>query len=197
MRMGGRFVVIEGLDGSGGTTQARLLGQALPDALLTCEPTDGPVGRLIREVLAGRQAIADGVLPYLFAADRADHLARTVLPALEAGRLVVSDRYLHSSLAYQSLAVPLEQVERLNAAFPAPDLTVFLDLDPEACMVRIAARSPHRDRFETLEQLRAVGAAYELVLERRTALGESILRLDGGLGPEALHRLVLEAVRCP
>src|SRR5262249_48635759 len=108
---GAMLVVLEGLDGAGTTTQARRLGAALeaagPPAGLTREPSDGPVGRLLREMLTGGHALPGGAaisqatFSLLFAADRLDHLQREVEPALARGAVVVSDRWYHSSLAYQ------------------------------------------------------------------------------------------------
>ena len=179
------FVVIEGLDGSGGTTQVQRLcawleGQGA-SVQATREPSDGPVGRFIRQALAPdnpESRLGDNVLPYLFAADRRDHLDRVVMAGLEAGSFVVSDRYYHSSLAYQSLSVGLHEVAELNRHFRAPDLTVFLDLSPEACLERILARGGQRDRFEELERLRQIQDAYESVLVLCRTRGERIARVD-------------------
>ncbi|MED5371320.1 MAG: dTMP kinase [Myxococcota bacterium] len=190
----GRFIVIEGLDGSGGTTQVRLLSQALA-ATATREPTDGPIGKLIRQSLAEPMLLGDGVLPYLFAADRKDHLERLIEPKLAAGVDVVSDRYLHSSLAYQSLAMPFEQVFALNADFRAPDLCVMLELPVAQCLERIEARGQARDRFETEKQLVAISEQYERVLAHLEARGDRILRLDASQSIKALHKQILDAVQ--
>ena len=115
--MSGCFVAMEGLDGSGGTTQVQRLCEAL-GAHATAEPSGGPVGQLIRASLRGEEPVADGVLPLLFAADRADHLEREILPRLAAGEIVVTDRYYASSLAYQSLVSPLAEVARLKVEYP-------------------------------------------------------------------------------
>lgn len=193
----GRMVALEGLDGSGGTTQAALLEAAgrhrgLP-VRRTREPSDGPVGRLIRAELAGG-TLGDAVLPYLFAADRRDHLDRVVLPAVARGELVVSDRYVLSSLAYQSPAHGLERVMALNADFPAPDLTLMLDLAPEACLERIERRGALRDRFESLDRLRVILEGYEAAIRLVRARGWKVVRVDGALPPEEVHRRVGEAV---
>ena len=183
------FIAVEGLDGSGGTTQVRMLCDAL-DAHGTREPSDLPVGRLIRASLASRD-IGDGVLPYLFAADRKDHLEREIEPTLALGQHVVTDRYYHSSLAYQSLAAPLDFVMGLNAGFRAPDVTVFLDLSPEECLERIAARSAHRDRFETLEQLKAISESYGVALALLAGRGERIAFIDARGTPDEVHARVM------
>jgi dTMP kinase len=202
--MRARFIAIEGLDGSGGTTQARLLADWLDarDArrgpvVRTHEPSTGPVGRFIRQALLPdneASVLGDNVLPYLFAADRRDHLDRTVLPALEAGRHVVTDRYYHSSLAYQSLSVGLHAVAELNAAFRAPDLTVFLDLDPEKSLVRIEARGAPVERFEAIDRLRRIHDAYDAVLVHCRTRGEHIVRIDADATISAVHDRVVAAV---
>lgn len=197
--MRGTFVVVEGLDGSGGTTQVRRLGAWLraagPEVVETCEPTRGPIGRFIRQLLGDAASeVGDAPLAYLFAADRQDHLERVVEPAIARGAVVVSDRYLHSSLAYQSLAVGMSRVRELNAGFRAPDLTVFLELSPEACLARIEARGEARERFEALDRLRAVAEAYESVLAWCTARGDRVLRLDASATPDALEAQIRAAV---
>ena len=122
----GKLIVLEGIDGSGTTTQARLLCEWLAGrgvaVHLTREPSDGPVGRLIREILHGAHApVAGDTMALLFAADRVDHLSREVLPALDRGTHVVTDRYYHSSLAYQAIdeayaLAPAEKQQRLTEA---------------------------------------------------------------------------------
>ncbi|HJN76155.1 MAG TPA: dTMP kinase [Myxococcota bacterium] len=184
------FVAIEGLDGSGGTTQVRLLCSAL-GAHETCEPSTGPIGQLIRAALADAEMLGEGVLPYLFAADRRDHLEREIEPLLAAGKSVVTDRYVASSLAYQSLAAPLEHVWQLNSAFRAPDVTVFLELSVEGCLARIDARGGVRDRFESLEKLTAIRDSYERALALLVAGGQRVVRVDAGQSVEDVYHDVL------
>lgn len=182
--MTGRFVVLEGLDGAGTTTQAQRLAAWLREAgrtvVETHEPTDGPVGRLIRAALREEAgAVARSTLPWMFAADRADHLSGLVEPTLAAGSDVVSDRYLHSSLAYQSIDRPLEQVFALNAAFRVPDLTCFVRVPVEVCLARIEARGGIREIFEKRDQLEAIKRQYDRVLERLKQRGDPIVDIDG------------------
>lgn len=193
------FIAFEGLDGSGGTTQlgrlASAVGERSPgvEVVRTREPSDGPVGRLIREQLAGG-VVGDAVFPWLFAADRRDHLDRVVLPARERAAWVLTDRYFLSSLAYQSVTVGMDAVWAINRGFPAPDLVVMLDLPPEACLLRIEARGGVRDRFESLERLRAVADAYEQAIARCAARGDRIARIDAGGTPDEVAAAVREAV---
>ncbi|MBN1336975.1 MAG: dTMP kinase, partial [Deltaproteobacteria bacterium] len=158
----GRLLAVEGLDGSGGTTQVGRLAAALRDrgldVVTTGEPSRGPVGALIREALGRGDEGDERLLPYLFAADRRDHLDREILPALARGAWVVTDRYLASSLAYQSLTVPFEHVSALNERFPVPDLTLFLALDPALCLDRVSRRGEARELFENLDHLRRIEA---------------------------------------
>lgn len=197
------FVTIEGLDGSGGTTQLERLRAAFvarsPDRPVVCtrEPSPGPVGKLLRQALADT-TIGEGVLPYLFAADRRDHLDRVVLPAVARGEVVLSDRYALSSLAYQSAALGMDKVLALNDDFPAPDLTLMLDLAPAECLARIEARiASHggsKERFESLARLEQIAAAYEAAIARMTARGWRIARIDARGTPDEVERRVAEAV---
>lgn len=194
----GRFVAVEGLDGSGGTTQVALLAEALRArgvaVFVTGEPTRLPVGRLIRQVLRGEEPLGDGVLPYLFAADRRDHLDREILPALAAGTWVIGDRYLASSLAYQSLAASFERVVALNAEFRLPCLTVMLALAPEACLARVAARGQPHERFEVLETLRRVERGYARGLAWCREHGAAVAEIDAGGTVEEVRAAVWDAV---
>ncbi len=194
------FIAIEGLDGSGGTTQVRLLADWMRaqdhPVHTTAEPSTGPVGRFIREALTDPdQRVGDRVLPYLFAADRRDHLDREILPALEAGRSVISDRYKQSSLAYQSLVLGLAPVAELNSRFRAPDLSLLLDLDPETCFQRVMARGLPRDRFEALDRLRAIHDAYESAFAWCRAQGETVRRIDARGTPDQVAERVRAAVQ--
>lgn len=196
------YLAIEGLDGSGGTTQLRRLADTvrrrLPavEAVCTREPTDGPVGRLIRAEAAA-ETLDDSVFPYLYAADRLDHLQRVVRPARARGAWVLSDRCLASSLAYQAPVRGLPWVAALNEDFEVPDLVIMLDLAPEVSLARVVARGGTRDRFETLARLVAVRAAYEDALASLAARGARIARIDASGTPDAVADAVEAAVPWP
>lgn len=193
------FIVFEGLDGSGGTTQLRLLTLALqrlthpPEVICTAEPSIGPLGRMIREALV-HQVVGEGVLPYLFTADRRDHLDRVILPGLARGAIVLSDRYLLSSLAYQSSSLPLERVDVLNGDFPPPDATLMIDVPVEECMNRIEKRGQVREIFETRERLNGILSAYERALALRQSRGDRILRISGLGDPLTVHHRIVQAL---
>jgi dTMP kinase len=175
-----RFLVLEGLDGAGTTTQLRRLAARLGDALVTNEPTDGLIGRIARRSLRGDpEAPPMAALPWLFAADRADHLFRQVEPALVAGQTVICDRYVPSSLAYQSLTLPLEQVWSLNAHFRIPDLVIWVDVPVDVALARVVGRGGPVEIYDTRERLAAVNAAYERVFGFLGERGWPIARVDG------------------
>ena len=148
---GGFFVVLEGGDGSGKSTQARRLAEALradgKDVVLTQEPAGTPLGKLVKGVFerahsdAGSAPLSPMTEVFLFEAARADHVRAVIRPALEAGRIVVCDRFADSTLAYQGhgRGLPLEDIRRLNAIATeglVPDLVVVFDVAPEAGMAR-------------------------------------------------------------
>jgi dTMP kinase len=173
--MAGALIVIEGIDGAGTTTQARRLVERLRaagvDAHLTREPSDGPIGRLLRSILHGAHAPVDTTtLALLFAADRADHLAREVEPALARSAVVVSDRWYHSSLAYQGTEQDRGWIRQLNAHARRPDLTVLLEVEPELAAKRRAAADRDEEIFDRLATQRKVAAGYRVV---RAELAES------------------------
>jgi dTMP kinase len=192
----GLFVTIEGIDRSGKTTQARRLVDALgDDALLVREPGGTPAGERIRDLLKDPAVTMSArTEALLFAAARAELVEAVIRPALEDGRVVVSDRYLDSSLAYQGHARGLgeDEVRRLNEWATAglqPDLTVLLRIDPEAA----AARAGAADRFEDegLGLQRRVADAYERLAD---AAPERWHAIDAMRGEEAVHADVLVLV---
>ena len=185
----GRFVVLEGIDGSGTTTQAALAATGLRRkgfaVLQTQEPSRGPIGTVIRQALKGilrRPGHAgppsEQTLALMFAADRLDHLEAQIFPALHKGEVVICDRYLLSSLAYQGAACPMDWVEEINAAAASPDLTIFLDVKIETAARRRASRGTTRELFETDERQRKVSRQYAVAIRRREKR-EHIVQIDG------------------
>ena len=133
-------------------------------------------------------------LPYLFAADRRDHIDREIMPALADGKWVVSDRYYHSSLAYQGLDAGLPLVADLNDPFRAPDLCFFLWLSPEVSFERVQMRGEPVERFETLAHLRTVAEAYESVLAHCRAKGETIIKIDASGSIQDIHNAIIHHI---
>lgn len=199
------FIVFEGLDGSGSSTQAKLLATALPSATslvtrLTSEPSEGPIGRMIRGALAGSVAFAkdpvhfDRQLAYLFAADRYDHLHNNdsgVFARISKGEFVVCTRYYFSSYAYHCASEQDWQlVSTLNDRFPPPDLTVYLDVPVSVSLARIAERS-QLDIYENEQKLSLVRNNYEKVFADYTG---RFLRVDGTRAEADIHQNVFEKV---
>jgi dTMP kinase len=195
----GRFVVLEGIDGSGTTTQAARLAASLRElghaVVSTREPSDGPIGVLVRQALTRRLVgLSDRVLALLFAADRLDHLASVVEPALAAGKVVVSDRYVLSSLAYQGMRLPLAWVEALNAAARPADLTLFLEVDPRTAARRRHGRGGTEELFDADEVQRAVARAYGRVA-RKHARAQRVVRVNGRGAADEVAGEILNRVR--
>jgi dTMP kinase len=191
------FISLEGVDGSGKSTQARLLAEALgPEALLIREPGGTGAAERIRELLADPTLEIDPFAELLlFSAARADLLARVVRPALEDGGMVVADRFADSSVAYQGGARGLGTSYVLSLVDQAidglwPDLTVYLRIDPEVGL----KRADGRDRFEAegLELQRAVAEAYD---EIATIASDRVVVVDADGSVEEVHSRVMEAVR--
>jgi dTMP kinase len=201
----GLFVVLEGLDGAGTTTQAGRLGDWLRargrKVHVTAEPSKGPVGTQIRHVLSGRLRggtggdFDPGALALLFAADRLDHWEGEIRPRIEAGVDVISDRYVLSSLAYQAVATGEPGwVRAINARAPAPDLTVFLRVRPSVALRRRYAATAEREIFEVPAFQRRVHRAYGRALAGIVAGGQRVAELDGERPPDAVAAAVAAAV---
>ena len=198
--MSGRLIVLEGIDGAGTTTQTARLAAALRaegrDAHTTREPSDGPIGRLLREMLAGRHLPVDATtMALLFAADRADHLQREVEPTLARGAIVISDRWYHSSLAYQGAGEQRSWIRTLNARARRPDLTLLLEVDAEVGACRRHAAGRPEELYDRLEMQRRVAGNYREVAAELAADGERIAVLDGSGDVDAVARAIHERVR--
>jgi dTMP kinase len=197
----GLFVVLEGLDGSGTSTQARMLHERFiregSTAYLTSEPTTGPIGNLIKLTMSHRlifsadESIEDKQLAYMFAADRFDHLHNKVdgiLSRLAEGAIVISTRYYLSSYAYHCKDendFPL--ISRLNKDFPPADLTLFLDIPVKECVERISKSRAIIEKYETEEKLNTVLKNYKLAMENYKA---PLFVLDGNQEAGKLHNSI-------
>lgn len=183
----GKFIVFEGLDGSGQSTQAVKLVEYLnqktkkfgfrqPQAYLTKEPTNNLIGGLIHGQLTNSWKTKPECLQLLFAADRAFHLEKEIIPILKRGGIVVSDRYFFSTIAYGSLEIPDWQwLKDINKQFLLPDLTLVLKVSPEICLQRISQNRFEKELFENEEILAKIWQRYE----RLSREFENVKIIDG------------------
>jgi dTMP kinase len=190
-RKKGVFICIEGLDGCGKTTQAKLLAKKLEkshSAVYTAEPSRGKIGTYIREsYLYGEKRLSIVLEALLFAADRIEHVENEVIPALNEGHLVISDRYVYSSLAYQGAAgLSLDWIEKVNEYALKPDLALFIDVNPEAVMGRL---KPEKSVMEDLETQKKVREIYFKFVE-----DGRLTRIDGGKSEKEVAKEVYTVV---
>lgn len=179
------FIVFEGTDGSGKSTQIKLLYEELCragyDVELTKEPTDGSMGKLLRSYLKGENKADPKAIAALFAADRLDHITAEggILDLCAKGKVVLCDRYYLSSYAYQSLDCDLDWITELNryaAQLAKPDLHIFLDLPAELSMQRVKSRG-ETELFECLEEQKKIRDNFYAVFER-VKDSENLLIID-------------------
>ena len=162
MKKRGIFICIEGLDGSGKTTHAHRLVRNLQekgfDAVYTTEPSRGELGKFIRgTILEAKKRVPRVVEAFLFAVDRVEHFEKEVKPALKEGKIVVSDRCVYSSLAYQGAAgLDLEWIKKINRFALPPDLALYIDVPPEVVVKRIRRKKSVMERLETQRRVKEV-----------------------------------------
>ena len=199
----GAFIVFEGIDGSGKSTQIQLLKDRLTQMGVsfysTFEPTDSPIGSLIHQIFTGRILSDNKVVAALFAADRLDHLLNPtngIYAKVKSGVTVISDRYYFSSYAYHSVDMPMDWVVTANAPCAEllrPTVTVFIDVDPEDAIGRIAKTRSQLELFETRERLVSVREKYFEAIEKQRGR-ENVLIVDGGKDKDALADEIWEKI---
>ncbi len=199
----GKFIVLEGIDGSGKSSQVGPLVERLEGLGLPCradrEPTGRPVGALIRRALTGQTPLDPRVVAALYAADRLDHLVNEengLRSAIDRGITVVSDRYYFSSYAYHSVDVDMNWVigaNSLSADLLRPTVTVFLDVPAEEAMSRIRKNRDHVELFEQEERLRRTRELYFQAFERLRDV-ETVAVVDGTGAREQVARRIWAAV---
>ncbi len=166
----GKFIVFEGIEGSGKSTQAKLFYDELvkrgEKCILTAEPTDSLVGKLIRELLKSGNPVDIRTLQLLFIADRSDHIESLIMPKLEEGYTVISDRYAPSTIAYgtsfgKKAGLRIGYLTNIHRPFLAPDLLFFIHVPPERALERIQKRGGVKERFDELKSLQSLDENYE------------------------------------
>ena len=183
------LIAIEGIDGAGTTTLSRNLGTALSDRgipfSLGCEPTDGSIGKIIRNALSGSTPVLPETLALLFAADRREHLYSDegIRKDLDSGRIYITDRYLFSSLAYQTLDADWDWVDGLNRDYPLPGHLIYLGLPVEDALKRISDRET-KDIFEEADLQKRVSDSYQRSIDVYRDSDMKVLVLDSRRKPE-------------
>ena len=193
MKKKGILICIEGLDGSGKTTHANRIVRNLQkqgfDAVYTTEPSAGDLGKFIRSsaVLEGKKRVPRVVEALLFAVDRVEHLENDVKPALDEGKIVISDRCVYSSLAYQGAAgLDLEWIEEINRMALTPDLVIYIDVPPEVVLERIKRK---KSVMEMLETQRKVQEVYMKYVENG-----KLVAVDGDKGKAEVTKSILTVI---
>ncbi len=188
-----RFVVLEGLDGAGTTTQLRMLSERLTrDATphwATWEPTDGTVGKMLRGVLARQVKAHPRTIALLYAADRSEHVYEPttgIESRTRRGEIVISDRYLFSSLAYQGTETGYDYVRGLNSGFPLPQILVFVDTPVEVCQERLAARR-NVELYDGMAFQSRVREAYLRSIESFAGTGMQVSLVNGDRPAGLIH----------
>lgn len=187
----GFFICVEGLDGCGKTTQTKLLVRRLRrkryDAIYTAEPSRGKIGKFIkRHCLHGEKRVSSIIEALLFAADRFEHVEDVIVPAIRKGKIVVSDRYVYSSLAYQGAAgLDLEWIEKVNEHAIHPDLAFFIDVKPEIVVKRLKPKKSVMENLQTQQKVREV---YMKFVEN----GE-LVKIDGNGSVQEVAESILKA----
>jgi len=191
----GKFIVFEGLDGSGQSTQAKLLAEFLRrekrQVLTTKEPTlNSAAGRLIRRVLDGKKKMPPQKLQELFTQDRKVHLNGLIIPNLKKGKIVISDRYFFSSFAYGGLDAPFSYLLKINDKFLLPDITFFIDSKPQTCFLRIKKRGRKQTFFEEENKLKKVYQNYKKIIKKF----KNVVVIDGEKSIKKTHQEIKKYV---
>ncbi|MBC2703390.1 dTMP kinase [Desulfobacula sp.] len=200
----GKFIVFEGIDGSGKSTQIKKISKRLQGfgykIYSTFEPTDGPIGSLIRQMLSGKVATDQRTIASLFAADRTDHLVNKVngiRHRVDQGEIVICDRYYFSSYAYHAQYIDMKWVihaNSLNAEILRPDVTIFIDVDPKVCLERIKNSRSSFEMYEKLDIMKKVRANYFKAFDVLKDL-EKIAIIDGNSTKGKVEDAILNEVK--
>ncbi len=196
------FIVFEGLDGSGTTTQLELLKQYFlgKKAWFTAEPTDIETGKFLRSILKGSITVEPKTLAYLFAADRCEHLYGNngILHNINNGNTVFCDRYIFSSLAYQSAQCGPELPRRLNEEFPLPEYLLYFDIDSEISLSRVSSRNGQKEIFEKSDIQKQTQAEYTNIIQEyntQPSEGMKVIIINASQSVEKVHKNIIDSLK--
>lgn len=193
----GKFIVFEGLDGSGQSTQIDLLAKYIKSKKrkihLTAEPTNNIIGGLIRGILTHQWKLSNTGIQLLYCADRAHHLESEVIPAIKRGNIVISSRYYFSTLAFGSLNNDVKWLEAINEKFPQPDITFFIKVSPRECIRRINGSRFRTEFFEKEEKLKEVYKTYLDIIKNKKY--KKIFTINGEQSPEKVHADIIKIIK--
>jgi len=190
------FIVFEGIDGAGTSTQIKKLVESNPDVFYpTAEPTKGETGKFLRRMLGGEFHVDEKTNAFLFAADRCEHIYGKdgVIEIINSGKKVVSDRYFFSSMCYQSISCGEDLPKMLNSQFPLPEILFFFDIDPEISLGRVNARNEKKEIYEKIDLQKKIAAQYEKIIseyENDKSNGMKVIRIDATKSIEEISELI-------
>lgn len=197
----GKLIVLEGLDGSGTTTQANLLSKFFKtmciEHIVSAEPTNEKIGRIIKSLLRKgkfKGKVLDDLLILLFTADRIEHLKNLIEPSFEKDMIVVLDRYYLSTYAYQGIKKTEELMKLISVKFPVPSVTFYLDISIKTLLIRLAMRGK-KEIFEYENLMRKIKLNYEKAISKLISNGEKIVKINGEKGPEEVRDEIIYNLR--
>lgn len=193
------FIVLEGIDGAGTSTQIKKICETNPEKYVaTAEPTKNETGKFLRRMLGGEFSVDEKTNAYLFAADRCEHIFGKggVKELCESGKIVVSDRYFFSSMAYQSVSCGEELPKLLNSPFPLPEYLFFFEINPEISLGRVNARNEKKEIYETIEKQKKIADQYNKVISEYEAesskSGMKVIRVDASKSIEEVTTFIFK-----
>lgn len=197
------FIVFEGIDGAGTTTQLKKLAEFIPEdkLFLTAEPSKNETGLFLRRMLKGDFKVDEKTAAYLFAADRCEHIygENGVIKEIDSGKIAASDRYFFSSLAYQSVSIGQELPELLNSPFPLPEILFYFVIDPEISLGRVNARNENKEIYEKIDFQKNTAAWYEKIISQyensEKGQGMKIVRIDATRSIEEIADKIKETLK--
>lgn len=196
------FIVLEGIDGAGTSTQIKKLIERDETGTFTAtaEPTTGDTGKFLRKMLAGDFTVDPKTSAYLFAADRCEHIygKNGVLEMTSNGKTVISDRYFFSSLAYQTVSCGKELPEHLNEVFPLPEILFYFVINPEISLARVDSRNEKKEIYEKLDYQKKTAELYESVISEYEnspkGKGMKVVRIDATKSIEEISEIIWKTI---